>query len=224
MQLGGDNLLTLINQAPRFDMDCEDGVRAGRALIQCIVSHGSLLFSLKKLVQRFLLVFDLNGGEACDDCFPVWVVPNCNTGSSLLIGRLVTEHVEHQLVVNFDVAHLHSDLVVVTPAHFRENGVDGSRDKTTIFEIGGRAAHSECLARAGLPVTHDGSIIAVDDLFDCLLRAVVKHVLLAGIVQQLVKFKFPLLRLVVDDAPRFVLGHTNRHSLFLKKQAILAVK
>ena len=37
-------------------------------------------------------------------------------------------------------------------------------------------------------------------------------------MQQLVKFKFPLLRLVVDYAPGFILRHTHRHRLLFDKK------
>lgn len=76
-------------------------------------------------------------------------------------------------------------------AYFLENLMDSSWNDSSVFEIRGGSIHSESFSSTSLSIAHDGSVIAIDDRLDNILRAVGKDVFLRGVMHYLVEFKLP---------------------------------
>ena len=125
----------------------------------------------------------------------------------------IRQHVEEQLIVDLNVGNLHGDLSIETATHLRKNVIDGSRNNATVLVVLRAARHRECLTSACLTVAHNSAIITVDDRGNSLLRAILEHVLLAGIVHQLIELELPVLCLIVDVAAMLILRNLHLDGL-----------
>ena len=80
------------------------------------------------------------------------------------------------------------------------NLLDSSGNDTTLREFGRHSKHGERLARASLTITHDSAIVTGDHVGDDLRRSQIVDIVLRGVLQDLFKFKLPVVQLVVDDS------------------------
>ena len=78
--------------------------------------------------------------------------------------------------------------------------LDGARNDTTLLELVLQAEHGERLARTGLTIAHDGAVVAGDHVRNNLSGRQVIDIILSGVLQDLFKFKLPVIQLVVDDS------------------------
>ena len=91
--------------------------------------------------------------------------------------------------------------------------VNGSWHDTSVLVIGGGPGHGKGLTGSRLPIAHNGSIVATHNLGDCLFGAVVKDILLGGVMQNLIKFESPILLLVIDHALLRIFWDVHSHGL-----------
>ena len=194
-------------------MNGEDGVRARRVHVEVVVCGSSALFALEQAVQGFLLVTAFRGGEATNGDFPINVILHRDARACLVLWLRLRQHVEHELVIDLYEGDANFDLIVETAADFAKNFVDCARDQASVLVVGSGTAHSESFSCSRLSVTHDGAVKTVDNLVDRLLRAVLEHFLLRGVVHDFVEFECPLLLLVVHEALGAILGHCESHRL-----------
>ena len=125
----------------------------------------------------------------------------------MILRLRVGEHVEHELIVDFDEGNFDSDLVVETAANLAEDFVDGARDQSSVLVVRRRTAHSESFSSTGLTVAHDCAIEAIDDLMDSLLCTILKDFLLGSVMHNFVEFECPLLLLIVYNSLCAIFGH-----------------
>ena len=144
-------------------MNRKNGVRTGRSLIQQVVSSGPVGFTLEETVQSLLLILALDHGQALEVNLTFSVVQNAHTGAGLLMWGHVGQHVEQELVVDFNVGDFDNDLSIETAAHLGKDVVDGAGDHTTVLVILGTSSHREGLAGASLTIAHDSAVVAVDN-------------------------------------------------------------
>ena len=164
-------------------MNSEDGVGTRRVHIKAVVSCSSLLLAFEEAVKGFLFVAALGHRQATHLNLAIGIVLHSDVRARLVCRRRLREHIEHELVVNFDKRDLDGDLVVETAADFREDLVYRSWDKPSVLVVSGGAGHGERLAGTGLTIAHDGSIEAVNDFVDSLLGAILKDLLLRSVMQ-----------------------------------------
>ena len=177
-----NNLFGCFNCAARLQVDCENSVRSARSFVDSVIGSGTVLLTFKEAVERFFLTFAMNHGQALKVDLTFVVVLNVNVSSSLLVRGLAGEHIEEELIVNFNVGNLNRDLSVKTAADFRENLANRPRDESTVLEVGGGASHREGLSGAGLTVAHNGTVESIDNSSDRLGCAVVEEAFLGSVM------------------------------------------
>ena len=171
------------------------------------------MLALEQAVKGFFFILAQRGSETLYVHFALGVVLNCDVSAGLFVGRSLAEHVEHEFIVYFGERDLNSNLIVETAADLAKNFVDGARNDTSVLEVRRRPEHRKGFSSASLSIAHDGPVVAVDERADDIISAIIKNVVLGGVVQNLVEFEFPGLSCVVDHALARVFGHAYSHSL-----------
>ena len=200
-------------------MNREDGVRARRVHIEVVVSGRSVLFTLEKAVEGLLFIAALLCGETTNGNLAIKVILHRDARARLVLGLSLRQHIEHELVVDFNEGNSNSDLIVETAANLAEYFVNCARDQSSVLVVGSGAAHRESLSCSRLAIAHDSAIESVDNLVDGLLCAVLEDFLLRGVVHDFVEFECPLLLLVVHEALGAILGHCKSHRLKKESQS-----
>ncbi len=73
--------------------------------------------------------------------------------------------------------------------------------------------HGKRFTRARLTIRENRAIVAIQETFDDGRSAFIIDRLLRSIMKEIVKFEIPILLLIVDVAPFFILGNMNMKRL-----------
>ena len=123
----------------------------------------------------------------------------------LLVSLHRGDQIEHELIVNLKVRDADGVLVVKEATNLLEYMRYGSRDKTSVLIVLHASAHSESLSRTSLSIHHDRPVEPVDHRIHDVFRALVEHILLTGVMKELIEFKTPAFLLVVDHTTCLIL-------------------
>ena len=129
------------------------------------------------------------------------------------MGRHWSEHVKHELVIDFDKRDLDGYGIVETAADFREDRIDAPRHKSSILVVGSRASHGERLSSTCLPIAHNCAIESINHFVYRLLCTILKNIFLRSVMKNLVEFKFPCFSLIIDHSFASVFCNTHCDSL-----------
>ena len=110
------------------------------------------------------------------------------------------QQVTDPLVVDLAVTDPDSDRLVEFSAAHRVHLVDRTGQDTTVLEDGGAASHRVRLASTCLPVAEHSAVVAFDDRADDLVGSLLVHLVLAGVVQNILELELPAISLIVHGA------------------------
>ena len=123
----------------------------------------------------------------------------------LLVSWHRRDQIEHELIVNLKVRHADGVLIVKAATNLLEDMRYGSRDQTSVLIVLHTTAHCKGLSSTCLSIHHDCPVEPVDHRIHDVFRALVEHVLLTGVMKELIEFKTPAFLLVVNHATCLVL-------------------
>jgi hypothetical protein len=163
-------------------MNRKDCMAARRICVYTVWSRSAVLDALEDSIQRFFCVFALPYSQAfCLDLTScIFLESDCT--SSLFCGWYGREHIEKELVIDFQKWNAHRDLIVVAATHFWENLINSSWNQATILVVGWWATHRESFSCTCLPITKNSRVNAIDYRVNRLLGAKFKNVFLGGVV------------------------------------------
>ena len=127
----------------------------------------------------------------------------------LLVSWHRGDQIKHELIVYLKVRDAHRVLVVEAATNLLEDMRYGSRNQTSVLIVLHASAHSESLSSTSLSINHDSPVEPVDHRIHDVFRALVEHILLTGVMKELIEFKTPAFLLVVNHATCLVLGDAH---------------
>lgn len=198
VKLGNNNLLASGLLRFTLNINCVNRVGSAAVLVHLSGSKSLLLLSLEQVVEGLLLIGDLLGDEPLHMHLPFGIILDGEARSTLVPG-LVRKQIVELLIVDLKIADGDNDLLLGVGAYFLEDLVDGSRDDSSILEVGSGSIHRKSLSRSCLAVAHDRAIESVDDGLHDFLRAESENVFLRGVMHYLVEFKLPRFLLIVYE-------------------------
>lgn len=87
---------------------------------------------------------------------------NLEISSVLLVSRNIgVQEIEHRLVIDFNIRNANSNCLIEFRSNLVVNLSNSSWDDSPVFIVVLRTAHGEGLARAGLTVTEDCSVVSL---------------------------------------------------------------
>mmetsp|Transcript_40953 Transcript_40953/g.121423 ORF Transcript_40953/g.121423 Transcript_40953/m.121423 type:complete len:691 (+) Transcript_40953:250-2322(+) len=205
MELGVDDLLLRLHARAALDVDGEDDVGPRRPFVQRVLRDVAVRVALEEDVQRLLLRGRDRTGEASHLDVAARVLDDLHV-AGLLRHADVRQEVEHQLVVDLGVGEADGDHVLGARGGLGVDHRDRAGHDAAVLEAHVAAGHRVRLARAGLPIGHDGPVVAVHHGADHVHGAEVEDLLLRGVPEDLVQLEVPALLLVVHHAVGGVLG------------------
>ena len=195
-------------------MDCENCMASWGCHVHTVISDGTILFTLEQTVKGLFFVLAVYHSQPLDNCFTIWCILNRNGTSWLLMRRDWSEHVEHELVIDFDKRDLDGYGIIETAANLWEDRIDAPRHKSSILVVGSRPSHGERLSGTRLPIAHNRAIEAIYHFVYRLLCTILKDIFLRSVMKNLVEFKFPCFSLIIDYSFPGVFCNTHCDSLF----------
>ncbi len=145
--------------------------------------------------------------------FTLGIILNWNSCTLLFWSWHRWNQVKHQLIVDFEIWNSHRVIIIKTTADLLENLWNGTWNQTTIFVVLHTTAHSKSLTSPGLSIHHHSSIESINYRPNDVSCTAIEDVVLAGIMQDLIKFESPWLLLIVDHTSMLILRNIHIYML-----------
>ncbi len=206
MQLAEDHFVRRFNSRSALDVQSENSVRTRRLRIQIVLSYCLIHLPFEQTVQGFLFwVTDLLG-EAFDGYSTALII--CNL--QVLIGRDLTrfgvwQQIPDLLVIDLCVTAPYCNRLVELIWCESVKLWNGSWHYATVLVNCIATCHWVRFTSAGLTIAKNGAIVTFDDRVDDPWGCFLIDLVLAGIVKNLFKCKFPHVCLIVDHTECFIL-------------------
>ena len=146
--------------------------------------------------------------------FTLCIILNRDGITLLFISWNSRNQIEHKFIINLKIRDAYCVFIIKAASNFLENLRNSSRNETSVFIVLHATAHGESFSSSCLTIYHHSSVKSVNYRAHYVSWACIKHVFLAGVMKDLVKFKTPAFLLVVDNTTWFILWNVHINMLY----------